>query len=380
MKSKFDMRGIFACLAALPVLASAAQPAPIDIKNVSFNGSLPYVVSGNAKRDARINHAIFLGMAGQPAPARYTDPVKAPEEQDGPTPTSEISYSITRLDARVLAFEFDYEGCGAYCEHHSEQYNFDAATGRPFSSSDIFTPQGRAVLFKRNNPKRLEEYRKAIAGLNKEGAANRKKQRIATPWPQARNDNRQDDEESRITESIDMYQHCMDSMRTPDYANFYLQDVFPVKIEEESITFLFGRCSNHAMQALDEVGDQAITYKITELAPHLTPYGKYLLMGGPRNTFPAEPYQQFLFGRVGQAAITFDLSRPNADGSVMGSYFYNKYRKLIRLSGKVLGNTVELAETESTDTPQPLIRATIKGDKLEGQWIGKQTLDFSVSP
>jgi len=75
-----------------------------------------------------------------------------------------------------------------------------------------------------------------------------------------------------------------------------------------------------------------------------------------------------------------DLSRPAPDGTVTGSYFYNKYRKLIRLSGTVNGNTIELTETESTDTPKPLIRATINGDKLDGQWIGKQALDFSVAP
>lgn len=373
------MRGFIACFAALPVFA-AAQPTPIEVKAVAYNGFLPYVVSGNPRRDARINHTIFFSITGQPAPAKYTESVKVTEEQDGPPSNTELNFTVTRDDARVLAFEFDYEGCGAYCEHHWDQLNFDAAAGRQFSSSDIFTPQGRVALFKLNNATRLAEYRKAIAGLNKEGIANRKKQHIATPWPQPRTDNKQDDEESRITETIDMYQHCMDFMREPNYASYYTQDVFPVKVESESITFPFGRCSNHAMRALDEVGDQAITYKIADLAPHLTHYGKYLLMNGPQVASRVEPYEQFLMGRVGQAPITLELSRPGPDGAVSGRYFYNKYRKPIGLSGKVSGNTVELAETESTDTPKPLIRATIKGDKLEGQWIGKQTLDFSVAP
>jgi len=375
------MRGFIACFAAaLPAFACAVQPAPIDVKTVSFNGSLPYVVSGNPRRDARINHSIFFGMAGQPAPAKYTDPVNMPEGQDGPPPTSGINYSITRSDSRVLAFEIEYEGCGAYCEHNRDQYNFDAVSGRPFTSSDIFTPQGRAALFKLNNAKRLDEYRKVIASLKNLALAKLKKQRTATPWPKPKTAAEDADEDSRITESIDMYQYCVDSMSAPDYASYYTKEAFPIKIEDTNVTFLFGRCSNHAMHALDEVGDQAISYKVAELAPHLTPYGKYLLAGGPQVARPAEPYQQFLFGRVGQAAIAFDLSRPGPDGTVTGSYFYNKYRKPIGLSGKVNGNTIELTETESTDTPKPLIRATISGDKLEGQWIGKQTLDFSVAP
>jgi len=371
------MRGFIACFAALPAIALAAPPAPIEIKTVSYNGSLPYVVSGNPRRDARINHSIFFGFTGQPAPAKYTDPVKATEEQPS---TSEINFTVTRVDERVLAFEFDYEGCGAYCEHAWEQYNFDAVTGRPFSSSDIFTPQGRAALFKLNNAKRMDEYRKTIAGLKNLGFAKLKKQRTATPWPKPKTAAEDAEEDSRIIESIDMYQQCMDSMRDPNYASYYTKERFPIKIEDASITFLFGRCSNHAMRALDEVGDQSITYKIADLAPYFTPYGKYLLMGGPQPAPRVEPYEQFLLGRVGQAAITFELSRPGPDGAVSGHYFYNKYRKPIGLSGKVNGNTVELTETESTDTPKPLIRATIKGDKLEGQWIGKQTLDFSVAP
>lgn len=375
------MRGFIACIAAvLPAIACAGQPAPIDVKTVTYNGSLPYVVSANTKRDARINHAIFLGFTGQPAPARYTDGVRVQEEQDGPPSTSEIEYSITRSDDRVLAFEFKYEGCGAYCEPQWDNYNFDAATGQAFSSSDIFTPQGRTTLFNKDRAKRVEEYRKAIAALNKEGSANRKKQHISTPWPQSRTDNKQDDEEARISETIEMYQHCVESMRAPEYASYFTDIEFPTRIDETSITFLYGRCSNHAMRALDDVGDQAITHAITDLAPYLTAYGKYLLLGGPRATMRVEPYRQFLQGRVGQAAITLQLARPGNDGAVAGNYFYNKYRKLITLNGKVNGNTIELTESESTESPKPLIRATIKGDKLEGQWIGSKTLDFSVAP
>lgn len=376
------MRGFIFCIAAaLPAIACAAQPAPIEVKTVTYNGSLPYVVSANPKRDARINHSIFFGFTGRPAPAKYTDGVKVPQQEQNELPSaSEIEYSITRADERVLAFEFKYEGCGAYCEPHWENYNFDAATGQAFSLSDIFTPQGRTTLFNKDRAKRVEEYRKAIAGLNKEGIANRKKQHISTPWPQPRTDNKQDDEEARISETIEMYQHCVESMRAPDYASYFTDIEFPARIDETSITFLYGRCSNHAMRALDDVGDQAITHEIAELAPFLTAYGKYLLMGGPRPALRVEPYRQFLQGHVGKAAITLQLARPGNDGAVTGDYFYDKYRKPIPLSGKVSGNTIELTESESTESPKPLIRATIKGDRLEGQWIGGKTLDFSVSP
>lgn len=310
MKTDFALRGLLTCLAAaLPAFALAAQPAPIEIKTVSYKGSLPYVVSGSLKRDARVNHAVFIGMTGQPAPAKYTDKVAASDEQDGPG-ISEISYSVTRSDERVLAFELDYEGCGGYCEHHWDQYIFDAATGRGISSLDILTPAGRAALVKQSTAKRLAEYSKAIAALNKEAAGIRKKQR------------KQDDEEARISETIVMYRQCMESMRAPDYARYYVEQNLPLKIEDASITLLFGRCSNHAMRALDEVGDQNITFEIADLAPHLTAYGKYLLLGGPNAAPKAAPFpfQQFLQGHVGFcSAANFSRKLPYSADSVYNS-------------------------------------------------------------
>lgn len=375
------IRVLFACIAAaLPALVAAAPFVPIEVKTITYKGSLPYAESGDAKRDARINHRIFLDMAEQPAPAKYSDGIKAPKEQDEPQGSSDFGFSVLRNDDRVLALEVDAEGCGAYCEHYWTRYNFDAATGRMIFASDIFTPAGGATLLKQNLAKRLAEYKRAIAGLNKDAVAHRKKKGIATPWPQPRPDGKQDEEEERISETIDMYEHCIESMRSPDYGKYFTLANTSLKIDGESIAFLYGRCSNHAMRALDDVGDQKLAYKIADLAPHFTAYGKYLLMRGPQAAPRAEPYRQILQGRVGQAAVTMQLSERYSDGSLSGSYFYDKYRKPIALSGKVNGNVAELTESESTDTPKPLIRATIKGDKLEGKWIGKKTLDFRAAP
>lgn len=366
--------------AALPALVVAAPSVPIEVKTMTYKGSLPYAESGDPKRDARINHRIFLDMAEQPAPAKYSDGIKVPKEQDGPQGSSDFDFSVLRNDDRVLALEVDAEGCGAYCEHYWTQYNFDADTGRMIFASNIFTPAGGATLLKQNLAKRLAEYRRAIAGLNKDAVVNRKKKGVVTPWPQPRPDSKQDEEEDRISETIDMYERCVESMRSPDYGKYYTLANTSLKIDGDSITFLYGRCSNHAMRALDDVGSQKVAYKIADLAPHFTAYGKYLLMGGPQAAPRTEPYRQILQGRVGQAAITLQLSERYSDGSLSGSYFYDKYRKPIALSGKVNGNVMELTEPESTDTPKPLIRATIKGGNLEGQWIGKKTLDFRAAP
>ncbi|KHK55377.1 hypothetical protein PI87_13565 [Ralstonia sp. A12] len=370
----------FACIvAALPVFVTASPSTPITVKIIAYKGSLPYVESGDARRDARINHRIFLDMAEQPAPVKYSNGIKVPKEQDGLRGSSDFSFSVLRNDDRVLALEVDAEYCGAYCEHGRMRYNFATADGRMILASDIFTPAGGATLLKQNLTKRLVEYRRAIAGLNKEAIANRKKEGIATPWPQRKFEGKQDEEE-RISETIDMYEHCIESMLSPDYDKYFTLANTSLRIDGKSITFLYGRCSNHAMRALDDVDEQKVAYKIDDLAPYFTAYGKYLLLGGTQAARPAEPYRQILQGRVGQAAITLQLSERYSDGSLSGSYFYDKYRKPIALNGKVNGNVIELTESESADTLKPLIRATIKGGKLEGQWIGQKTLDFWAAP
>ncbi|WP_155774314.1 hypothetical protein [Burkholderia pseudomultivorans] len=375
-------RAFFTCIAvASPALVVAASSVPTEVKTIAYKGSLPYVESGDARRDARINHRIFLDMAEQPAPARYSDGIRKPKEQDGLQGSSDFNFEVLRNDDSVLAIEVDAEGCGAYCEHYSRLYNFDAATGRLISAADIFTPAGGVTLQKKNLAERMAEYTRAIADLGKEAVANCQKKGIATPWPQPWPDGKQDAEEGYIKSAIGMYEYCLESMRSPDYGKYYRWADTPLKIGDGSITFLYERCSNHASRALDDVGDQAVTYRIENLAPYLTAYGKYLLMRGPQAAPQAEPYRQVLQGRVGQAAITLLLSERYGDGSLSGTYFYGKYRKPIALRGKVNGNVIELTEYEGSDTPNPLIRATIKGDTLEGQWIGgNKTLDFRAAP
>lgn len=376
------IRPSFACsVAALPLFAIASPSVPLTVKAIAYKGSLPYVESGDTKRDARINHRIFLDMAEQPAPAKYSGSIKVPKAPDGLLDSSYFSFSILRNDDRVLALEVDAEYCGAYCEPYWAPYNFDAANGRMILASDIFTPAGGATLLTQNLAKRLIEYQRAIATLNKDAAASRKKKGITTPWPQPRfEESKPDGEEERISETIDMYEHCVESMRSPDYGKYITLANTSLRIDSKSITFLYGRCSNHAMRALDDVGEQKVTYKIDDLGPYFTAYGKYLLMGGPQAAPRTEPYRQILQGRVGQAAITLQLSERYSDGSLSGSYFYNKYRKPIAVSGRVNGNVIELTESENAETLKPLIRATITGDKLAGQWIGQKTLDFWAAP
>ena len=352
--------------------ASLAAAPLFTVRTVTYKGSLPYVESGDVRRDARVNHRIFLDQTGLPAPVKHSDGIKPLQNQESLAGSADFSFSVLRNDDRILTLEVQGEACGAYCENYSMRYNFDVATGRMISALDLFTHAGGAELFKQNLTKRVAEYEKAITDLEKEAEINHKNT--------DKSKSEAEDDKERIEMTRSMYESCAEAMRSPDYGKYYsFADAHSLKIGSESITFVYGRCSNHAMRALDDVGHQEITYKIADLAPYFTAYGKYLLMNGPQAAPRPEPYGQILQGRVGRATITLALSELNSDSSLGGSYFYGKYRVPIELSGKVNGNIIELNEFGNGNSPA-MIRATIKEGRLEGQWIGEQTLDFRVEP
>jgi hypothetical protein len=154
-----------------------------------------------------------------------------------------------------------------------------------------------------------------------------------------------------------------------------------MKIGKDAVTFIRGRCSIHALRALDELGEIKTAFSIDDVSPHLSEYGKRVLLAGSGNAVPpANPYNQLLVGKVGQAPITMRLGARNGDGSVSGFYFYNKYRTAISLFGKATGNTIELQESDSKEQTPPLIRATISGESLKGHWIGGKEIAFEARP
>ena len=54
-----------------------------------------------------------------------------------------------------------------------------------------------------------------------------------------------------------MYQGCIKQMKDPEMVKYRTIDGESFRIGKDAITFYYGRCSNHAMQALDEVGEFA---------------------------------------------------------------------------------------------------------------------------
>ena len=83
---------------------------------------------------------------------------------------------------------------------------------------------------------------------------------------------------------------------------------------------------------------------------------------------PASPFGQALHGKIGGAAVTLLLDREGTDGSVTGHYFYDRYGRMIPLSGKRNGNA--LALTEEVDGNKAELGLTVRGNAVTGQWQG----------
>lgn len=363
------------CLTGVSLMLgiAAAEAAPLTVQTLPYKGKLPYVQSTDAKVAARINHTVFLDTVDLAAPLKLSDGIRERKKAEGLEPISDINYQVVRNDGRLLVLAVEYEGCGAYCEHRNSTFNFDAATGRSVLLSDVIAAAGREKLDRQLEARRVARVNAEIARLRAGISAAAKK------LPLKAKENRLEPEDA--VAAIEMYQGCIKLMTDPENAKYRTIDGESFRIGKDAITFYWGRCSNHAMQALDEIGDFADTLTIRELMPHLTAYGRTLLLGEGSAASTGGPFDQVLTGKVGSAPITLKLGKRSADGSIGGSYFYDKYRTPIAFFGKLSGDVMEVSETTGDDKAAPIIRVTIRGESLKGTWTGNgRQLAFEVAP
>jgi hypothetical protein len=313
---------------------------------------MPFVVSDPPAVGARITASLFVGQMGMAPPAKPGESF-APLPDQLPQGTASQEFQLTRNDGRGLTITFDIEGCGAYCENYEQVYNFDARNGRLLALEDLFASASLSAVAARIGKDRERSYADQLKRLKKEIAAAKK-----TPAKAEVDD---------LQQRIDLNQECLENEKNKPrdasslrYARFSLAD--------NGLVLRTERCSNHASRALDDVGDVETKLTTAELAKWLTPYGKSMVLNQGDTPAPASPFGQVLHGQIGGAAVTVVLDRVEGD-SVSGGYFYDKYGRMISLSGKRSGNTLEL--TEEVDADKAQLTLTVRGTALTGQWQGK---------
>ncbi|OYU44696.1 MAG: hypothetical protein CFE44_11560 [Burkholderiales bacterium PBB4] len=232
---------------------------------------------------SRINNAILLELLGLAAPARLQDGLKAIQREEGSAAVSDIRFTVDRSDPRVLALSVAAQGCGAYCEPFTLAFVFDALSGRRVQANDLFSPQGARSVAQLLARQRVTCIKNEVARLRN----------LANPESKAGKKLSDGERESHL-EAAGMFEACI-----PQYADT-AQGQNPMHLEAmqltgTSVVFTRGRCSIHAMQALDDLGEFKNPLLIQDLSLHLSPYGRYLVAAGPAAPPPASPFGQVLF-------------------------------------------------------------------------------------
>lgn len=364
--------------AALPASSPAAsvQLAPLDVttltqtapgKKASGTRRFPFVSSPNAPVAARINNQLFIDTFEVMAPARASDGLRE-VSADTWRSRPEIDFKVQRNDGRLFSVTFANEGCGAYCESYNTAYAFDAASGRRLDIEDLFTPAGRAELGKELKASTLAAIKAEISRL-KSGKSDKAK---ASAGKEVAAEDR--------AAAIKMYEDCAQQRQSPDYGSAL--ETRAMDIQAKAVVFTAERCSNHAMRALDNLGNFTLRLAPEKLAPQLSAYGRYLLLGEKAQfSEPTSPWGQVFHGSMGdKLPVTVYVGSLNPDGSVMGVYFYDRHRKPISLSGRFAANTLTLNEAGSKDKQPPRMVLSPQGKGLRGRWEGASSLDLTLEP
>lgn len=225
--------------------------------------TMPRIVTGDKTVAARINAVLHRVLLDIPPPDDG-DPA-TPRLIEADTPLQAIiPDGVRRMNGgRTLSVFVTTEGCGAYCVTQALQIDFDPRTGRALTDKDIVTPRGRAILGAWAIKARALRLRREIARLSKPGARAGGHDAADLALQKA------------------MYAACLKERYTPGggmYA-YYRDSPGVMTIQEGALGFSVGACANHAMRALDDLGDHDLTYKARRSRPWLTAYGRYLLPG-----------------------------------------------------------------------------------------------------
>ncbi|WP_445229763.1 hypothetical protein [Duganella rhizosphaerae] len=377
------MRGapwlLLLCCAGLAQAAAPAVVRSLAVQGKSADGKpapagdivMPLVQAGDPLLSAKINDKLFLSRFGVLAPKQAGKAVGAADgiALDG---IATQSFEVGRNDGRILTIAVDSEFCGAYCESSREYYSFDMASGRSVQAEDIFTAAGMRELARQMRKQRLASYRGELARQKAALDALRK-----TKNP-SKDD--LDDLEQRVALNAECASKESQLAKQSDADLLAAFRFYRLEAGAQKYNIYSERCSSHAEHALDDVDTVKLAISYAELSPQLNGYGKALLLG----TGPVPPaggyFGQVLHGRLGTTAVTMTLKQ-DSDGSVQGTYFYDKFRQPIALDGAERDGKLVLNE-RSGDTVSATLQLAWSepAHALQGRWVGKKELDVSVAP
>ncbi|MBK6594263.1 MAG: hypothetical protein IPG23_17070 [Burkholderiales bacterium] len=330
--------------------------------------SFPFIQGEDDLVAKRIN--VFLHVAElQMAPPELfrSEPLQAATDSARNNSEMESGGIRTLNEGRVLSVGVIYVNRG-YAGKRS--YEFDARNGRLLLKDELLTPAGYKLLAKQLVQLRKSRIRSQLSRLTKLLGSHTKKSPTDTP--------------ELIREEIDIYKRCLEDRFEGSGLKSQLDDPGILNVEEHSLIFTKGPCSN---QSIDELGDFTNKLSAEEVKPYLSSYGKYILFAEGDGAISAiNPYSQVFWGKInGKIPVTLYLGSnyPLIREAQLkrAKYYYDKYRSVIDLSVEKRGDLFELTETDSKEIPKPVLSFKIYEGKLTGQWRGGgKSYSFEAAP
>lgn len=254
-------------------------------------------------------------------------------------------YSWKKLESpkNILSLELNGEASGAYPEGFTNYRNFELRTGDLINLADLFQPK----------------FYKEIEGIVQDVVRNKVENYIATLKSE-------DDKSEDAQERIMMYEDCF-----TDFELKYLKFYFG----KDQITVIAGRCSNHALLALDDLGSHEIVFSTETLSPYFSSYAKNLLSDSEVPISRGSIQNKLYTGEIaGKYPIVLLIKEVNEEGDFSAVYWYEKNKKLIPWSGTLSGNRFSATEDDHYDEikeqliPRAKIEAKLNGTKISGTW------------
>lgn len=261
-------------------------------------------------------------------------------------------YSWKKLETprNILSICIDGEASGAYPEGFSDWKNFDLRTGNYINAEDLF--QASSV--------------KTVNGLIQK----RIKKRVGDFLTELKSEKNISEE---VQEQIGLYEGCFMDYTLNDVKYFFAKD---------KITFIAGRCSNHAMRALDDLGSHELEFTYKELEKYWSPYAKKLISGSEK-VDGTSPANKLFKGKIdGKYPITVLFNGINEDNSFSATYWYDKNKQPINWRGEFVHDHFSITEDDYHSEelkqwiPRALIEANLKGNKIIGTWQDYKTKKY----
>lgn len=366
----FTLCGLAAWLSVAGAASFVDQPLTYsythhdEILKISF----PFLQADDPLVAKRINNFLHLTVLHVAPPDRFNaGEIQIPPARVGGFAMMK-SDGIALLNSdRVVSVGIVTTGANDSVDY-STSYEFDTRTGRFLVKEELLTPAGLNALARGLAKERRATIHKEIQRLKGLMGAKEKKSDAV-----------------RIQQSIEIYEDCLERRFSNDRSDPN-KALGVMLLGDGFLSFSSGQCASRSATALDDLGDFANKLSAEELKPYLSSFGKYILLGqGDGLIVPINPYAQIFRGKINRnIPLTLYLGSPNPSALPefrSAKYYYDKYRTVINLSVKRKDDLFELMETDSKETPKPVLSFKVKGDRLVGEWRGRgKVYSFDAAP